>query len=261
MTGNEASGLEIESTINFFYDSVKKKNINYFQLLGIPTTATQRDIESAYQKYAAEFTEQKLGAVTNPEVLQKAEFLVQLGQRAYQVLTDFEKRGEYEKRGFREDDPNAEKEEDPEEIAREIYKKAKTLHGQKKYRLAAKGLKEAVHKDPKKAEYFLLLGLCQSQLPDMKREAEHNLNKASEMEAWNVEPIVALGMLFQSERLNKRAEGFYRKALEIQNDHAVARRKLAEVAAPEKKAFDKVGDQLQKGLGKYLPTLFGKKKK
>jgi tetratricopeptide (TPR) repeat protein len=261
MMGNGASGMEIEQTISFFYDSVKTKNLNHFQVLGIPTNATHRDIESAYKKYAAEFSEQKLSAITNPEVLQKAEYLVQLGKRAYDVLIDYKKRGEYEKKGYREVDPDAEKEDDPEETAKAIYKKAKSLHVMKNYRLAVKGLKEAVILDPKKSEYFLLLGLCQSQLPDLKRDAEINLQKASEMEAWNAEPIVALGMLFQSERLNKRAEGYYRKALEIQNDHQVARKKLAEVAAPDRKPLDKVGDSLQKGLGKYLPSLFGKKKK
>jgi tetratricopeptide (TPR) repeat protein len=252
--------MELAASISFFYENVKSKNPNYFELFGIPTNATQRDIDAAYQKYTAEFNEQKFAVITDPETKKKADFLVNLGKRGYEVLTNFEKRAEYEKKGYREIDPEAVKEEDPEEIARAIYKKAKALYTMKDYRMAAKGMKEAVARDPNKADYFLLLGRAQSQLPDMKRDAEISLSKACELEKWNVEPIVALGMLFQSERLYKRAESYYRKALEIQNDHAVARKKLEEVAGPEEKPLEKMGKQLQKGLGKYLPSLFGKKK-
>ena len=42
---------------------------------------------------------------------------------------------------------------------------------------------------------------------------------------------MALGKLFQSEKLNKRAEGFFRKALTIDPEHNIARKKLAELGA------------------------------
>jgi tetratricopeptide (TPR) repeat protein len=257
--------LEFASTVNFFYENVKKKNPNYFELFGIPTNATHKEIETAYQKYNAEFSEQKAAAISDPKVKEQINFLVQLAKRGYEVLTDFKLRGEYEKKGYREIDPDAIKEEDPEETAREIYKRTKTLYTMKNYDLAIKALEEAVSLDPKKADYFLLLGKCQSEVPEQKRKAEINLQKACELEAWNAEPIVALGMLFYSERLYKRAEGYFKKALIIQNDHPVARKKYAELAGPEAKSIDKmkaqVQDGLKKGLGKVFPTFFGKKKR
>ncbi|MCP5046511.1 MAG: hypothetical protein GY940_05015 [bacterium] len=253
-------GMEFATSVNFFYENVKRKSPNYFELLGIPTNATHKDIESAYQKYFQEFSDVKIATLTNPEDKEKAEFLVSLGKRAHEVLTDFEKRGEYEKKGYREVDPDSIKEEDPEEVAREYYKKSKTLFGQRKFNLAVKGLEAAVAQDPTKADYYLLLGKCQTQIPELKRDAEVNLQKASEMEAWNVEPIVALGMLFYSERLHKRAETYFKKALEIQNDHPVARKKLAEIGTPDEKPLEKLGKSIHKGLGKVLPSFFGKKK-
>ena len=254
MTDGSNSGMEFASTVSFFYENVKKKNPNYFDLLGIPTNATHREIQDAYHKYASEFDISKVSGIADTEVKEQAQFLVHLGQRAFEVLTDFEKRAEYEKKGYREIDPDAIKEEDPEETAREYYKKSKNLYNQKKYRLAVKGLNETVMLDPKKADYFLLLGLAQTQLPEMKREAEVNLNKARELEQWNVEPIVALGLLFMSIRLNNRAEGFFRKALEIQNDHQVARKKLEELVGPQIKPLEKIKSTLQK----VFPTFFKK---
>jgi tetratricopeptide (TPR) repeat protein len=171
-------------------------------------------------------------------------------------LTDYKKRGEYEKRGFRDEIPKEELEEDDEEKAKIIYKKAKSLKTMKDYDRAIKAMKEAIRLDATKPAYYLLLGLCQSQVPEYKRDAEKNLQKAAEMESWNAEPQAALGMLFYSERLNKRAEIYFRKTLELEPKHALARAKLEEIAGPERKPLDVV----QQKLGKYLPSLFGKKK-
>jgi len=91
----------------------------------------------------------------------------------------------------------------------------------------------------------------------MKHIAETSLRKATEMESWNAEPYAEMGMLFYSERLYKRAEGYFRRALEIEPNHAVAKKKLEEIVGPEVKPMEKV----QNTLGKIFPSFFGKKKK
>lgn len=255
--GKQTDMLAFESAVNFFYDRVKGKGLNYYELLGIAANATHKEIEAAYKKYSAEFSPVKVAAVSDAEMKKKAQFLVDLGKRAYEVLTDFKQRGQYEKLGFRDVDPESLKEVDPEEKARGIYRKAKTLYTVKNYPLAIKALEEAVNLDPQKPDYYLLLGMSQTQIPDQKRKAEVNLQKAAEMESWNAEPFVALGMLFLSERLVKRAEGYFRRALELEPAHALAKKKLDEIVGPEVKKMDKV----QEKLGKVLPTFFGKKKK
>ncbi|MCP5106154.1 MAG: tetratricopeptide repeat protein, partial [bacterium] len=183
-------------------------------------------------------------------------FLISRGKLAYETLIDFQKRGEYEKRGFRDTIPADEIDEDVEEKAKIIYKKAKSLKTMKDYTRAAQAMQEAVRLDAKKPAYYLLLGLCQSQIPEYKRDAEKNLQKAADMESWNAEPYAALGMLFYSERLVKRAETYFRKALELEPKHALARQKLDLIAGPDKNPLDAV----QKKLGKLLPSIFGKKK-
>ena len=101
-----------------------------------------------------------------------------------------------------------------------------------------------------------MLGIAQAQIPSLKRAAEVNLQKAAEMESWNAEPLAALGMLFYSEKLVKRAEGYFRRALELEPNHAQAKKKLAEIVGPEVKPLEKV----QQALGKVFPSFFGKKK-
>jgi tetratricopeptide (TPR) repeat protein len=102
--------------------------------------------------------------------------------------------------------------------------------------------------------------LCQSELPSMKRQAEQNLSKAAAMEPWNAEHVAALGMLFYSERLFKRAEGFFRKALELEPTHDLARKKLAEITGPEKNFVDLIKEKGEKLLKKVLPSFFDRKK-
>ncbi len=258
MTNSGNDGLlELQSAIDFFYGKFSTADANYFDLLGLAKTATHKEIETAYKRYSAEFSPQRIAEITDPEVRKKGDFLINKGKRAYEILVDFNKRAVYEKQGYRDINPEDEKEDDDEEKAKALYKNAKSHKTMKKFDIAVKIMNEAVRLDPTKPAYYLMLGMCQTQIPELKRDAEKNLQKASEMESWNAEPFAALGMLFYSERLVKRAETYFRKALEIEPKHQLAQAKLREIAGPESKPMDAVHKQLKK----FLPTLFGGKKK
>lgn len=252
----EADLLELEAAINFLYDTFAGKTPNHFELLGLSTTATQKEIENAYQKYSTEFSPQRIATLSDPETRKKGNSLIARGKQAYEILIDFKKRAEYEKRGFRDPSPADIPEENDEEKAKNIFKKAKSFKTIKDYDKAIRALKEAIKLDPTKPAYFLMLGTCQVQFPQYKKEAEQNLQKAADLEPWNAEPFFELGMLFYSERLMKRAETFFRKALEQEPNHNQARIKLEAIVGPEKTFLDVT----QEKLGKFLPSIFGKKK-
>lgn len=251
----QADIKEFEAAVNFFYDKFNTQSTNHFELLGLTQQSTHREIEAAYQKYAAEFSVARVAQLTDPVVRKKGDFLIQRGKMAYDTLVDFQKRAAYEKRGFKEESEVV-VEEDDEEKAKTIYLKAKSLKTMKDYHRAALAMEEAIKLDDKKPAYYLMLGMCQTNVPELKRKAEQNLLKASQMESWNAEPYAALGMLFYSERLVKRAETYFRKALELEPGHALAKAKLTEIVGPEVKPLDVA----KKQLGKLLPSLFGKKK-
>jgi Tfp pilus assembly protein PilF len=77
--------------------------------------------------------------------------------------------------------------------------------------------------------------MSQSNVPALRRVAEKNLQKVVEMEPWNVEPLVALGLLFLGEKFDKRAESFFRRALAIDPDNEVALSKMSELTTGNKK--------------------------
>ncbi|MCK4836641.1 MAG: DnaJ domain-containing protein [Candidatus Aminicenantes bacterium] len=246
-----------EQQINELYEKLTTTEMDYFELLGVPRTAITKDIEIAFKKQSAEFSADQLEKLRDPELKQKVKMIADRIKRAYEVLSDYDKRGRYEDRGYREAGPQDEKEEDPVEIAKILYKKAKTLYNRQDYNMAIAALEKAIHLDSGKPDNYYLLGVCQSRIPALIREAEKNLLKAVEMEPWNAEHYAALGMIFYSERLFSRAESYFRQALSKEPSHMLARKKLEEIAGPEKKPMDLLKD----GLQKVFPTFFGKKKK
>jgi uncharacterized protein HemY len=66
------------------------------------------------------------------------------------------------------------------------------------------------------------------------------------MEPWNADPMFALGQLYKSENLTKKAKAYFEKALELNLDHTLAGKAMDE--------FIGMGDK------KSLFSLFGKKK-
>jgi len=217
------------------YEKLKAKDMDYYDLLNLKNTATFNEIKDAYYQRAKKFHPDRFGDARDPELKEKANFVFARINKAFEVLNHEEKRREYDMKGYKEMQSMDKGSENLGEKANLFYRKAKTLYGQKRYRETASVMEEAVRNDPGKASYFLLLGLSQSNIPTMRRVAEKNLQKVIEMEPWNAEPLVALGLLFLAEKMDKRAENFFRRALAIDPDHEVALSKIAEMTGGDKK--------------------------
>ncbi len=141
---------------------------------------------------------------------------------------------------------------DPVEKAKEHYKLGKSLYDQRAYPMAMSALKEAMRLDPGKALYYHQVALCQAKIKNMRREAEKNLRKAIELEAWNAEHYAALGMLYLLENLYHRAESYFKQALQYNPENALALKGL-EKLHPEKDQAS-----LKDVLKKVLPSIFDK---
>jgi len=247
----------IIDSVNAFYFEIKDRELNHFEYLGISTSATQKEIEDSFQNFLREFPPGSDSQIPDPDIKERFMYILNRGRAAYNVVANYEKRAEYEKNGFREKSDIPE-EEDPIEKARNLYKKGKTLYQRQQFRPAISLLEQSIAIDNTKSDTFLLLGMIQTGFPELRRESEKNLLKAAEMESWNAEPYAALGLLFYHERLWKRAEGYFRKALELEPTHVVAKKRLEEIAGPDKR--DIMGE-VQEKLKLALPSIFGRKKK
>jgi tetratricopeptide (TPR) repeat protein len=106
--------------------------------------------------------------------------------------------------------------------------------------------------DRTKGGYFLLLAMSEAKIPSMRRKAETDFLKAIELEPWNPECYVGLGMLYRQEGMTLKATRLFQKALEYDPDHEIAMKEMDALKGGEKKTGLK---------GLFSKSLFGTKKK
>ena len=102
-----------------------------------------------------------------------------------------------------------------------------------------------------KGDYFLLLAMCESKLTAYVRKAEQDFLTAIQLEPWNPEGYVGLGLLYKAEGLQTKAIKQLEKALEVEPEHASAREALEELTGGKKKT----------AKGPFGLNIFGSKKK
>lgn len=217
------------------YESMKARDMDYYELFNLKNSATFNEIKETYYQYAKKFHPDRLGESSNPELRERANFVFARINKAFEVLSNEDKRRQYDMKGYKEMQKTEKSSENLVEKANLYYRKAKTLYSQQRYRETASLMEESIRNDPNKASYYLLLGLAQSNIPNLRRVAEKSFQKVIELEPWNPEPFAALGLLFQYEKMEKRAENFFRKALGIDPEHELSKKKLAEMLGGDKK--------------------------
>jgi tetratricopeptide (TPR) repeat protein len=245
VTVNKELDKNLEEILKL-YEQVKEGRSDYYQILGVQHTANHNEIKNAYFNYAKKYHPDRITSAPDPEIKEKATFVFAEINKAYETLSNPDKKNAYDSKGYKENNQMESTQENLER-ARLLHRKAKTYYTMKKYWEASSMLEEAVNLDPNKASYFLLLGLCQMNIPQLRRKAADNLQKAIDLERWNVDAFISMGLLFMSENQPQRAEGYFRKVLSINPDHDVARKKLAEITGKDEKKKAKF-------------SLFGKKK-
>ncbi|MGB8952145.1 MAG: tetratricopeptide repeat protein [Candidatus Aminicenantales bacterium] len=132
------------------------------------------------------------------------------------------------------------------------FRQGKTLYNQGRYDEAMVFLEQAVRMRDNKGDYYLLLAMTESKVPSLTKKAEKDFLKSIELEPWNPEGHVGLGLLYKREGLLARARKQFEKALEQDSEHNVAQREFHLM-------LEKDGKKGLKGL--FGKDLFGHKKK
>ncbi len=206
--------------------------LNHYQLLGIARDAGDADIKKAYFAAARQFHPDRFGREIAAAQRAVIDEVFNAVTSAYRTLSDPEKKKAYDESlsgGAASD-------------IQEIYRKAdikfrqgKTLYTQGRYPEAVVMLEEAVRLRKAKADYHILLAMAESRIPSLIRKAEADFLKAVELEAWNPEGYLGLGLLYKKEGLTTKALRYLQKAVEVDSDHQAARAELAKMEGEGKK--------------------------
>ncbi|MGB9765525.1 MAG: DnaJ domain-containing protein [Candidatus Saccharicenans sp.] len=225
------------------------KNRNFYEQLGVSRVATEEEIKKAYFNLARKYHPDRFNHGLGETGLINEVFNALTV--AYKTLSDPEKRKEYDAKLSA---PAEESAEDLNKKAEIKYRQGRTLYNKGMYEEAIIFLEEAIRFRRNKADYYLLLAMAESKLPAYKKKAEEDFLKAAEIEPWNPESYLGLGLLYLNEGLKFKAKKQIQKALEIDPSHPQAKAALTELESGEKKTG------LKAWLNLDLSGLFKKKK-
>lgn len=206
------------------------KKRNYYELLGVSRTASEEEIKKAYFTLARKYHPDRFNQEVKDVSLINEVF--NAITTAYRTLIDPDQRKKYDAQLYSSSQESAE---DLVKKAEIKYRQGRTLYNQGMYEEAIIFLEEAIRLRRNKADYYLLLAMAESKLPAYKKKAEEDFLKAIEMEPWNPEGYLGLGLLYLNEGLKVKAKKQLQKALEIDPNHQQAKAVFAELEKGEKK--------------------------
>ena len=225
-------------------------SMTFYQVLDIPRTATEEDVKKAYFQMARRFHPDRFERKLVAEYKDQIDAVFDAITNAYRTLSNKDARRIYDVKSG-----SASTQEDVQDSFHKAeikFRQGKTLYSQGRMDEAIAYLEEAVRVRKNKGDYYLLLAMAESKIPAYVRKAEKDFLKAIELEPWNPEGFVGLGLLYQDEGLKTKAIRQFEKALEAETDHATALEALEELTGGAKK----------KGIrGPFGINLFGPKKK
>ncbi len=233
---NEEERENIEK-VTGLYNKIKEEKLNFYEILGIKSDASSEDIRNSYFEFAKKFHPDRITTAPDPGINEKANFVFSEINRAYDILSDNDKKRQYDMDIIKGKNSEGAGPDKSIERASLLHRKAKTLFNQKNFWEATTLLEESVRLNPKRGAYYLLLGMSQMNIPTMIRAAEKNLSIAADLDPWSPEPLVALGILFLNENMVKRAENFFRKAISIDPEHKVAKKRLTDIIGSSSKGM------------------------
>lgn len=143
----------------------------------------------------------------------------------------------------------------PAQMAELYYQQGRARFERKEYHAAVHLLREAIKLDPSRAPYHYHLGIALIRNPRTRRDAEQHLSKAAELEPYNAQIRVKLGLLYKEAGLSKRAEHFFREALQMDPENRVAKREISTEATRSKAAS---GSIWKSDIGTVAKRIFKK---
>jgi curved DNA-binding protein CbpA len=111
-------------------------------------------------------------------------------------------------------------------MAEQFYNQGRALLEKKQYHGAVHMLREAIKLDPSRAPYHFHLGMTLVRNPRTRHEAEEHLAKAAELDPYNVQIRVKLGLLYKEVGLAKKSNNYFKEALSLDPDNRIAKREF-----------------------------------
>jgi curved DNA-binding protein CbpA len=212
---HEATAIESDSVLQKLEDMLASfETASLYEVLSVPSDASQDDIQAAYHQMAKQIHPDRFQSKDfSEETRGKAEQVFTSINMAYLTLKDPVFRTDYdEKRLTKESKVEAElqargtAQSDDDKTAEAIYQEGRSLLAKGDFEKAVEHLKACVWLRPDKAKYNHHLGVAESELPKLRKNAEQHLLKALELDKTSIASRLELARLYIKVRLRRKAE-------------------------------------------------------
>lgn len=204
---------------------------NYYEMLGVPETSGTAEIQAAFFQLAKRLHPDKVASQL-PALREQVNKVFARISEAHQVLTDDERRQEYE-RLMREGGASADEQEKVQQVLRaaQSFQKAEVLLKKRDLQGAAELAKKAADDDPEQADYLALYAWVTSQLPERLEQNRYDdliqiLDRCVAMEPDNLRCRWYRGQLHKRAEHVKLAIKDFRWVLEKNPRHVDAQREV-----------------------------------
>jgi curved DNA-binding protein CbpA len=143
----------------------------------------------------------------------------------------------------------------PAQTAEQLYQQGRARYDRKEYHAAVHLLREAIKLDPSQPHYHFHLGIALIRNPRTRREAEIHLTKAGELDPYNAQIRVKVGLLYKEAGLAMKAEHYFKEALSLDPENRAALREIGKQSGKKK---IEVGSLWKADLGTIAKRLFKK---
>ena len=203
---------------------------SYYDLLQVTSDSPRSELRRNYYEFVRKFHPDL--HMNRPERTQTLQKLMETVTLAYKTLTDDTERHKYdEKLAQGGSFALGGQESDAQKTAEGCLAKARECSKAMNYGGAILWMRKAVALEPGSARYRAILARSLSSVAQFRREAMAQLQKAEELDPWNVSVHLQLGELYGEMNLPWRAREHYKKVLEVDADNKKAHKALAELDA------------------------------
>jgi tetratricopeptide (TPR) repeat protein len=214
---------------------------NHYEILSVPTDASDGQIKSSYHDLAREFHPDRFQSQEHTaDFRTQVEKLFTYITGAYTVLSDPASRTSYDAKRLKEgskveaaQEARSGVDRESERMAEALYRSARKKIQEGKYEDAVSLLKECVWSLPDVIRYQLYLGIAETEVPRLRKSAEQRLLKAVESDPMRLDTRLALGKLYIKVNLPRRAEVQFHEILRWDPDNPEAN-KLLQVVLKQK---------------------------
>lgn len=198
---------------------------SYYDLLQVTSDTSRTQVKRNYYELVRKFHPDL--HMDQPERIPLLQELMETVTLAYKTLTDDEERAKYDAKLATHGTFSLRgQESDAQRTAEECLLKARECSRANNYGGAILLMRKAVLLEPKSAKYRALLARSLSSVQQFRREALEQLQKAEELDPWNIEVHLQLGELYEGMELPWRARAHYEKVLEVDSGNKKARKGL-----------------------------------